>query len=254
MFCFEIRPPLRPRSAALASGTPTTISSSGHPQRAIAADGGGQRGHDRRRDRAAEKAGEGVDRKRAAHPRLVHMRRQDGVIGRMIDAVGKPQQHGARDQPGIAQMQAQHDQREAAKGQAHQQDLAGADMVGQIADRRLGQAGHDCKDGQGETEVDVTDAELLLQKRKQHRQHEQMEMTDPMRRRNRGQGAQRAIGFCMLRCGENVSHFEWIPRLEYGPARPAETIVERGCLSMKAVAWQPPYTAPELQDSTIFSG
>ena len=67
----------------------------GHDQRAKAARPCHQRRHDRGRDRAAEETGKGVDRKRAAHPRLVHMRRQDRIIGRMIDAVGEPEQRGA---------------------------------------------------------------------------------------------------------------------------------------------------------------
>ncbi len=124
----------------------------------------------------------------------------------MINAVGEPQQYGAGDQPVIAQMQAQHDQRRAAQRQADQQDFAGADMIGQIADRRLGQAGYHAEDGQREAKLDVTDAELLFQEGEQHRQHEHMEMADPMGRRNRGQRAQRCIALRLLRCGENVDH------------------------------------------------
>ena len=130
----------------------------------MAADRRDQRRHDGGRDRAAEEAGKGVDRKRAAHSRFIHMRRQDRVIGRMIDAVGEPQQHGAGDQPGIAQMQAEHDQRKAADDKADQQDFAGADMVGEIADRRLGQAGDHGEHGQREAELDIADAELRFRK------------------------------------------------------------------------------------------
>ena len=107
-------------------------------------------------------------------------------------------------------MQAGHDQREATHRQAHQQDLAGADMIGQIADRRLRQAGCHGEDGQRKAKLDIADAELFLQEREQHWQHEHMEMTDPMRRRNRRQGTQRLVsllGRPDLRCGENVDHF-----------------------------------------------
>ena len=86
-------------------------------------------------------------------------------------------------------MQAEHDQRKAAEGEAHQQDYSGADMIGKITHRGLGQAGYHGKDGQGKAKLDVADAELVLQKGEQHRQHEHMEMTDPMGRRNRGKGA-----------------------------------------------------------------
>ena len=103
-------------------------------------------------------------------------------------------------------MQAEHDQRAAADAEADQQHLAGADMVGEIADRRLGQAGDHAEHGQREAELDIADAELRLQERKQHRQHEQMEMADPMRDRNRRQRAQRAVGLHLLRCGQNVDH------------------------------------------------
>ena len=89
-------------------------------------------------------------------------------------------------------MQAEHDQRQAADGEADQQDFSRADMVGEIADRRLRQAGDDAEHGQRKTELDIADAELLLQERKQHRQHEQMEMADPMGDRNRRQRAQRS--------------------------------------------------------------
>ncbi len=89
-------------------------------------------------------------------------------------------------------MQAEHDQRQAADGEADQQDLSRADMVGEIADRRLRQAGDDAEHGEREAEFDIADAELLLEERKQHRQHEQMEMADPMGDRNRGQRAQRS--------------------------------------------------------------
>jgi hypothetical protein len=89
-----------------------------------------------------------VNRKRAAHPRFIHMRRQDRIVARVIDAVGKPEQRGADDQRDVAQMQAEHDQRQAADGQADQQDFSRADMVGEIADRRLRQAGDDAEYGQ----------------------------------------------------------------------------------------------------------
>jgi hypothetical protein len=148
----------------------------------------------------------------------------------MVNAVGEPEQHGAGDQPGITQVQAEHDQRKAAQDQSHQQDLAGADMIGKIAHRRLGQAGYDGKDGEGEAKLDVADAQLVLQKGEQHRQHEHVEMTDPMGRRNRGEGAQRAVGFRLLRCGQNVDHLSietpshfhgpgkaWLPKLSAMP-------------------------------------
>ena len=137
----------------------------------IAASRGNQRGHDGRRDRAAEKSGKSVDRKRAAHARFIHVRGQDRIIGGMIDAVGKSEQHGARDQPGIAQMDAEHHKGEASGGEADQQDLAGADAVGEVAYRRLGQAGDNGEHGERKAELDVTDPELLLEKREQHRQH-----------------------------------------------------------------------------------
>ncbi len=171
-----------------------------HDQGAMASGHCNQRSHNGGRDRAAEETGKGVDRKGAAHARRIHVRRQDRIIGRMIDAVGEPEQHGARDQPAVTEMQAEHDQCKAAQRQAHQQDFAGADMIGEIAHRRLGQAGYHGEHGQREAELDIADAELLLQKREQHRQYHQMEMTDPMRRRNRGQRAQRCVRLCLLRC------------------------------------------------------
>ena len=144
-------------------------------------------------------------------------------------------------------MQPEQDQCEAAEGKAHQQDLAGADMIGQIADRRLGQAGDDGKNRQRQTELDIADAEFLLQEGKQHRQHEHMEMTDPMRRRDCSKRPQRTVCLCLLRCGQNVDHFSLLPRLLNGPAGRTETIGWTGYLSMNTAAWQPSRTAPKRQ-------
>jgi hypothetical protein len=121
-------------------------------------------------------------------------------------------------------MQAEQDQRTAAQRQAHQQDFAGADMIGQIADRRLGQAGGDRKDGQREAKIDIADAELRLEERKQHRQHENMEVADPMRGRDRGQCPQRTIDFGLLRCGENIGHLEFNIPFAMRPGKARKTI------------------------------
>ena len=205
MFCFGAWTPAAWPCFAPASGMPRDqeqqrhhdTDRAGRDQRAETADQRDQRGHDRRRDRAAEVAGKGVDRKRASHPRFVHMRRQDRVVGRMVDAVGDAEQHGARDQPGIAQMQAEHDEGEAAQGQAEQQDDARADMVDDVAERRLGQAGDDREHGERKAELDIADAELFLQERKQHRQHQQVEMADPVGDRDQAERAKFAIGLCL---------------------------------------------------------
>ena len=178
----------------------------GHDQGAIAAGHRNQRGHDGGRHRAAEEAGKSVDRKCAAHARLIDVGRKDRIIGRMIDAVGEPQQHRAGNQPAVTEMYAEHDQREAAKRQAHQQDLAGADMVGKIAHWCLRQGGYDGEHGQREAKLEVVDAELFFQKGEQHRRHREMEMADPMGRRNRSQRAQRGVRLGLLRCGHNVDH------------------------------------------------
>ncbi len=110
-------------------------------------------------------------------------------------------------------MQAEHDQRKAAQSEAHQQDFAGADMIGKIADRRLRQAGCDGENGQRKAEFNVADAELLLEKGEQHRQYEHLEMTDPVGRRNRDQRAQLFVRLCLLRCGQNVGHVRFTLRL-----------------------------------------
>ena len=145
------------------------------------------------------------------------MRRQDRIVARVIDAVGKPEQRGADDQRGVAQMQAEHDQRETTDGEADQQDFSRADMVGEIADRGLGQAGDDAEHGQRKTELDIADAELFFKERKQHRQHEEMEMADPMGDRNRSQRTLRSVRLGLLRCGQNVDHVSSKPRKDNGP-------------------------------------
>ena len=88
-------------------------------------------------------------------------------------------------------MQAEQDQREPAGGEPEQQDHARAHMVDDVAERRLGHAGDDAEHGEREAELDIADAELLLQERKQHRQHQQMEMADPMRDRDQRERAHR---------------------------------------------------------------
>ena len=83
-------------------------------------------------------------------------------------------------------------------------------MIGEIADRRLSETRYDTEGGKGEAQFDVADVELFFQEREQHRQHEQMEMADPMRRRNRSQGAQRSVRLRLLRCGQNVDSLRFI--------------------------------------------
>jgi hypothetical protein len=131
---------------------------------------------------------------------------------------------------------AEHDQCEAADGEPDQQDFSGADMVGEIADRRLRQARHDAECGQRETEFDIADAQLRLQEREQHRQHEQMEMADPVRDRNRRECAQRTIRFGLLRCGQNIDHVGSKPRNSCDPARATLKIEASRYLSMNADA------------------
>ena len=108
-------------------------------------------------------------------------------------------------------MDAEHDQGKAAEGEAHQQDFAGADAIAEIAHRRLGQAGYDGEYRERKAEFDIADAELLFEKGKQHRQHEQMKMADPMRRRNRKQRAQRGVRLRLTRCGQYIDHLNVNP-------------------------------------------
>ena len=79
-------------------------------------------------------------------------------------------------------------------------------MVDEIAGRCLRQSGDDREYGERKAELDIADTELCFEERKQHRQHQQMEMADPMRDRNQRERAQRAVGLALLRCGENVDH------------------------------------------------
>src|SRR6185437_2064416 len=127
------------------------------------------------------------------------MCRKDSVIRRMIDAVGDAEQDGAGDEPRIAQVQAEYDQGKSAKHKTDEQDFPGAEVIGEISDRCLGQTGNNCKDRECKAKVDIADAEPLLQEWKQHRQHEHMEMADPMSRRNRSECAQHTIRVLSLR-------------------------------------------------------
>ena len=106
----------------------------------------------------------------------------------------------------VAEVQAEQDQREAAEAKTCQEHLARPDVVGEIADRRLGQAGDQAEHRERKTELDIADAERLLEERQQHRQREDVKMAQKMRDRNRRQRAQCAIGLRMLRCSQNVGH------------------------------------------------
>ena len=108
-------------------------------------------------------------------------------------------------------MDAEHHQREATGGEADQQDLAGADAIAEIAHWGLGQAGYDGKYRERKAEIDIADAELCFEKRKQHRQHEQMKMADPVRGRNCDQRAQRAVRLRLTRRGQYIDHLEVYP-------------------------------------------
>jgi hypothetical protein len=200
--------------------------------RAVAPDRGHQGRHDGWRHRSAKKSGEGVDRKCAAHPRFVHVRREYRVIGRMINAVGQSQERGAYEQRGIAQMYAECDQRSAAEAKAHQQNLPCTEMVGEITNRGLGQAGTHRRNRQCKAEFDIADIEFLFQEGKQHRQHENMEMAHPMGRRYRAQRAELFVFDGLLRCGQNIGHFGRF--LDFA----RENIGPSGYLSMNMVAWQ----------------
>ena len=137
--------------------------------------------------------------------------------------------------------------RETAEHEAHQQHLARADMVGEVARRSLCQAGNDAEHGQREAKFDIADAELCPQEGKQHRKHQQMEMADPMGGRNQHQRAQRGLRLrVLLRCGENVDHRVRKPRLNERPGRARPKIPFAGYLSMNTGAWQPSAGAPRI--------
>src|SRR5207253_9221171 len=84
------------------------------------------------------------------------------------------------------------------------------------------------ENGECKTELDIADAELLFKERKQHRQHEEMEMADPMGDRNRSERAQRSVRFGVLRCGQNVDHVSSKSRVIYGPAGAFSSEVRAG--------------------------
>src|ERR1700712_1590444 len=103
-------------------------------------------------------------------------------------------------------MQTEHDERKAAHRESDQQDFARTDAVGEIADRRLRQAGYDGKNSEGKTEFDIADAELLLEEGKQHRQHENMKVADPTGRRDGDQGTQRRVHLRLMPGGSYIDH------------------------------------------------
>src|SRR4051794_12456693 len=133
-------------------------------------------------------------------------------------------------------MDAEHHQGESAGGKADQQDFASPDAIAEIAHRGLGQAGYEGEYGKYKAEFDIADTELFLEKRKQHRQHEQMKMADPMRRRNRDQRAQRGVRLRLARRGQYIDHFDVYPVCCSSPAGQVQTIGSADYLSMNAAA------------------
>jgi hypothetical protein len=105
----------------------------------------------------------------------------------MVDAVGEAEQSGADDQCRVAEMQAQRNQRAAAQSHAEDQNFSRADAIDDITDRRLSQAGHDGEHGERQAQVDIGDAKPVFQEREQHRQHEDVEVADPVRHRDRAE-------------------------------------------------------------------
>ena len=61
-------------------------------------------------------------------------------------------------------MHAERDQGEAAEAKPRRANFARADAVGEVADRRLGQAGYEAEYRQREAKFDIADAELSFRK------------------------------------------------------------------------------------------
>ena len=155
---------------------------------------GGKRQQDCGRDGAAEEAGEGVDREGAADPRLGDAVGEDGIVGGVIDAVGKAGQDRGRQQPWIGGDEGNGEERQPAQDQPGDEHRPRTDAVDEKARRRLRQAGDDVEGGERQPEIEEADVEPLLEQRQQHRQDHDVEMADEVRRRDRQQGLRLAAG------------------------------------------------------------
>ncbi len=109
---------------------------------------------------------------------------QQGIIGRVIDGVGEPQQRVHH-----AEGEETRDQRRG--GQGNRTDQQAADQhrpcrgaIDQEAGRRLQQRRNDVERRDDEAELGIADIELGPHMREQRRQHEHIDVADEMGRAN----------------------------------------------------------------------
>ncbi len=141
------------------------------------------REQDRRRsNRAAEQAGKGVDRKRAAHALAGNVVRKERVVGRVVDRVAESGQREHGDQEPVGMNEADEREGDRAQHQPGDQHCKRADPVRQQAGRRLKDRRDDSENGEGNCEPGVAEAVFGLHEDEQRRQHQEIEVADEMRR------------------------------------------------------------------------
>ena len=153
---------------------------SGGDQRRSHAEMRGEDQHRHRRRRIAEHAGAGMDREGTADARRPHSRREDRIIGRVVDGIGDPQQPGRDEEPGIAVDNTDRGEGAAAEAQGCDQQFARAEAIGERGYRQLHQDRDHGRHGQRQAERDKTDAPARRQQRQQGRHHQHVEMADKM--------------------------------------------------------------------------
>ena len=140
----------------------------------------GQAQHQRRRHHPSGIAREDVDAEGAALALRAHLGRHDRVIGRVEDGNPDAGDQGDRHQPPVAREQGDQRQRRGLQDQPGEQHRPRADPVDQDAGRELGDAGGDRQHREEQAEIGPAHREIPLDQGKQRRQHQHVEMAEPV--------------------------------------------------------------------------
>ena len=153
---------------------------SGRDQGRAPSEGRGEKDHRRRRCRRAEMTREGVHAEGAAHARGRDRRGEDGVIGRMEDAVADCRHRDETEHDREGGREADQPEAEGDDDQPRRQHQPGAEAIDQEADRHLADGGGGADHGHHDAELGIADVEGVFQKRKQRRQRQPVEMAHEM--------------------------------------------------------------------------
>ena len=154
---------------------------------------------------------------------------QDGVVGRVEDAVADAGQYGQRQQHRIGRRQAHGTHGAGQQQGAADQHAVGTPAVDQHAGHRLRQAGCGEEQRHQQAELGVGDVQRHLEQRKQRRQHQMRKMAAEMADADQPDGPNIAAG-AGCGCRHATSSDALALARHYagnGPGRPAAALLDR---------------------------